>query len=90
MALDFKDYSLTVTNIYDAGVFPRAHQNTRSGGGELAQCQFAMFITTVLTPHHGKHTELRQVGGTLKLCEHSLPLVLLQPHTLGSLLVLQL
>ncbi|MBT9134016.1 MAG: hypothetical protein DDT38_00743 [Firmicutes bacterium] len=63
VTFDLKDYRLSVANIYYAGVFPGAHEDAGAGGGKLAQGQLTVFVATMLTPHHGKHTELSQVRG---------------------------
>src|SRR6267143_1413754 len=60
MRFDLESRTPTVTNVDDAGIFTRGHDDLLASGWQPAQMHARRLVGAVLRPHHRKNAKLNQ------------------------------
>ena len=66
MAFHFKDGHQAVSNVHDAGILPRPHDNLRALGRKALQEHPRALVRTMFAPHHGEQPQLCKVRRSSK------------------------
>ena len=79
MRLHLENRRLTIANVDDARILPRAANHPLGLGRQLLEVQARALVRAMLAPHHGEDAQFEQIGLAAQRVQHALVFLGAQP-----------